>query len=150
MGNTVNSQFSKHCLSCSFLLSDRTPHTPSLFQCGFFLWDVVLQEQSAPAWVLHRATDPARSLFQHRLLTGSQTPSGIYLLQSILHGLQVDLFYPMDIQGLQGHCRGCCIMVFPKACGGISALGPGAPPAPLSLTWEFAEFLLLHIFTPFF
>lgn len=50
---------------------------------------------------LKGSTDPARSLFQHRLATGPQPPSGIHLLwHGVLHSLQVHLCSTVDLLGL--------------------------------------------------
>lgn len=52
----------------------------------------------------HGATCPARSLLQCELPMGSQPPSGhIHLLWcGVLHGLQVDVCYPVVLRELQG------------------------------------------------
>jgi len=96
---------------------------------------------------LHRSTGPGRSLLQHKLSTGSQTPSGIHLLQpGVFHGLQVDICSTMDLHGLQGDSLPP--MVFIVGCGGkISALASGAPPLPPpSLTLASAELFSLTLF----
>ena len=52
---------------------------------------------------LQRSTDPARSLLQHGLPTGSQPPLGTHLLWcGVLPGLQVEICSTVDLPGLQG------------------------------------------------
>lgn len=53
---------------------------------------------------LHGSTGPSSSVLQHGLPTGSQHPSGMNLLwHGVIQGLQVDLYSPVDLHGLQGH-----------------------------------------------
>lgn len=72
---------------------------------------------AVPTQVPHRVTNPARNLLQHRLPTGSQTPSGVHMFWcEVLQGLQVDPSSTMN------GCRGtaCLVMVFTMGlCGKI-------------------------------
>jgi len=71
----------------------------------------VLQEQAAPAWVPHGVIGPASkpALVWAPLSTGlqvlpggSQSPSGIHLLQrGVFHELQVEICSTVDLHGLQ-------------------------------------------------
>lgn len=103
-------------LHCDSFLQATVLH--QLPPCGPFPWCVVLREQPAPSMdpvgsqvlpadLLHMdsslkgSTDPARSLFQHRLATGPQPPSGTHLLwRGVLHSLQVHLCSTVDLLGL--------------------------------------------------
>jgi len=97
---------------------------------------------------LHGSAGPDRSLLQRELLTGSQPPSGIHLLQRGVPSTgcrwrSAPLWTSMD-------CRGtaCLTMVFSMGCRGISAPVPGSPPPPpSSLTLVSAEWFCSHIVT---
>jgi len=106
-------------------------------QRGSFPRGAVLQEQTAPAWdhkpcqqtcssmgsSLHGSADPARTLLQRGLRTGSQLPSGIHLLGRGVPstGYRWRSAPPWTCMG----CRGtaCLTMVFITSCKGrLSAL----------------------------
>jgi len=58
---------------------------------------------SGMGFSLHMVTGPARSLIQCKLSMGSQASLRIHLLHcGVLHGLQVDICYTVDLHGLQG------------------------------------------------
>jgi len=60
------------------------------------------QTCSSVASSLHRSTGPGINLLQCRLSTGSQPPLGIHLLwHEVLHRLQVDMCFTMDLHRLQ-------------------------------------------------
>jgi len=130
---------------------------------GFFPQCVVLQEQTAPAWVPHRVTSPAskaapawaplstgphpsRSLLQRTLSMRSQPPSDSDPF-GVLHGLQVDICSAMDLHGLQGDSlphHG----LHHKLLGNLSSSAWRVPPPPASLSFVSAELFLSHILTP--
>jgi len=80
---------------------------------------------------LQASAGPSKSLLQLRLPTGSQPPSGIYLLRRGVSSMgyrwkSAPLWTSMD-------CRGtaCLTMVFVMSCkGSVSALASRAPPPP--------------------
>lgn len=98
------------CITMRSLLQETVFY--ELLQCESFPWGAVDQEQTAPACVPHKITNPASKpspLHQSRgpdrslLPMGSQPPSGIHLLQcGVLHRLQEDLCSTMDLPGLKG------------------------------------------------
>jgi len=114
---------------------------------------------TAPAWVLPAGsqvlpanllqhgllslrgfTGPAQSLLQRGLPTGSQSPSGSSVGSSMgCRWISASLWTFMDCCG-----TACLTRVFSMSCRGISALVPGAPPPPPSLTWVCAELFLSH------
>jgi len=87
-----------------------------------FPWGTVLQEQTAPAWVPHRVTNPARkpapewAPLSPQVHRSCQEPApawsscgvtaffgSIHLLwRGVLHTLLVDMWSTMDLHGLQG------------------------------------------------
>jgi len=98
---------------------------------------------------LHGSTGPGRSLLQHGLPTGSQSPSGIHLLRcGVLHRLQMEICSTVDLHGPQGHSLPHHGLLHGLQ-GKISALVSGAfPPPPCSLTLVSVELFLSHSLTP--
>ena len=102
----------------------------------------------APAWApLHRATGADRSLLQHGLSMGSQLPSGTSTCSNV--GSAMGCRWVSAPPWTSMDCRGttCLTMVFTTGCRGISALVPGAPPPPSSLTLVSAGLFHTHIFS---
>lgn len=142
------------CVTVRFLLQGTVFY--ELLHCESFPWGAVHQEQTAPACIPHKITSPASkpSLHQSRgperslLPMGSQSPSGIHLLQcGVLHRLQEDLCSTMDLPGLQG--RSCTTLVCTPGCKGVSALASVALLVPPSaLTWVSADLFISHTLIP--
>ncbi|KAM9590949.1 uncharacterized protein ACIBXB_005997 [Morphnus guianensis] len=137
-----------------------------LLQHGSLPQRAVLQEHTAPAWVPHGVTSPARKpapawaplstdpQFLPEACSSVGFPRGHSLLQEPTcssvgsslgcRWISAPLWTCMD-------CRGtaCLTMVFTTGCRGISAPAPGAPPPPpSSLTLVSAGLFLLHVLTP--
>ncbi|KAM9647659.1 uncharacterized protein ACIBXB_011011 [Morphnus guianensis] len=136
-----------------------------LLQHGSFPRCAVLQAQTAPAWVPHGVTSPARKpaplaplSTDPQVLPGACSSAGFPRGHSLLREptcsgvgsstgcrwISAPLWTSMD-------CRGtaCLTMVFTTGCRGISAPAPGAsPPPPSSLTLVSAGLFLLHVLTP--
>jgi len=77
-----------------------------LLHHGSFPWSPVLQKQTAPVWVPHGVTRPARRPAPVWAPLPGVTPSfgHIYLVQhEVLHGLQLDICSTVDLHGLQGN-----------------------------------------------
>lgn len=86
---------------------------------------------------LHRASGPARSLFQHRFPVTAYPGHINLLLCGDHHGLQLDLCSTMDLHELQG------AVFLPMSYRSISGLALGAsPPPPSSWTLVPAGLLL--------
>ena len=155
-----------HCACCSFLLRGRTPHTLPLLQCGVpptgcspsgtDCYSVgpprghrsCQQTCSSVGSSLHGATGPARSLIQHRLPTGSPSPSGASTCSGVGSSPCCRWISAPALTSM-GAGHSCLTMGCTTGCRGISALAPGAPPAPpASLTLVSAGLFLSHILTP--
>lgn len=96
---------------------------------------------------LHGTTNSVRSLFQCRLPSGSQPPSGNQSLQpGVHHRLQMDHCSTMDLHGLQGDNLSHYDLLHGLQGHLISCAG--APPPPPSLTLVPARLLLSYVFTP--
>lgn len=111
--------------------------------------------RSAPSWVMSIGYSPSgmdcsrvgspqsHSSCQKTCCCGASTPlaTGFSFLQGhlcllqcgVLLALQVDMSSTVDLRGLQG--TACVTMVRSMGCRGISAPGPGAPPALLHWPW---------------
>jgi len=128
---------------------------------GPFRGGIVLQEQTAPAWVPHCIRSPARKpalawapfsmgyrsyqepapTWDFHGVTASFKHSHLFW-REVLHGLQVEIS-TVDHHGLQG--TACLTMVFTTGCGGMPAPVPGACPPPLfTLTLVSAESFLTY------
>jgi len=98
---------------------------------------------SGMGFSFHRATAPARSLLQRGLLTGSQPPLGIPLLQrKVFHGLQVGICSTVNLHGLQGQPAPpwSALWAAENLCSG--AWSTSCPPS--ALTMGPAEFFLTY------
>lgn len=93
---------------------------------------VDLCQDPAPAWSSPGVTVSSQS----------STCSGM----DLLHGLQVNLFIPVDLHGLQG--LRCVIMGFPKDCTGICSGTWGTSYLSFSTDLMSAEMFLSHVLTP--
>lgn len=125
-----------------------------MLHCESFPWGIVLQEQTAPTWVPHGSQVlPENVLLHGHLSTGyssfknpapkwareSQLPSGhVHLLQrEIPCGLQVDICFAMEIQGMQGD-RWPHHVDHHRLQENLYASAEGIPPLPSLLTLLFA------------
>jgi len=122
-----------------------------LLQCGSPMGSRVLPANLLQCGLLslHKSAGPGRSLLQHGLPTGSQTPLGASTCSSMgsstgCRSISALLWTSMD-------CRGtaCLTMVFFTGCRGISAPVPEAPPLPpSSQTLVSAGLFLSYTLTP--
>ena len=131
-----------------------------LLQRGSLPLAAVLQEQTAPAWVPHEVTSPARkpapvwdplstgparSLLQHELLTESQPPLGASTFSSM--GSSTGCRWrSTPLRTFMGFkVTAYLTTVFSRACRGICAPASGTPlPPPSSLTLVSAELFLTY------
>jgi len=166
MGNGGCSQSITLCLCHSFLLTlipsssvgslpqDTVLH--ELLQHGSVSLAEVLQERTAPPWVLQRLQFLSEKLLPRgllpipdRLSMGSSFFQGTPLCSSVgsspgSRWISAPLWTSMVYKGTV-----CLTMVFSMGCRGISAPAPVAPPAPLSsLTLVSAGLFLEHFLTP--
>jgi len=100
---------------------------------------------------IHRSTGPARTLVQHELSMGSQSPSGAPVCSDLGSSKICRWISAPPWTSMSCRETTCLTMVFSMGCSRISAPVPGAPPpSPSSLSLVSAGLFLSHIHNSLF